>query len=740
VASERPMHFDRFGRTCHLSIRSAEDLQQVVDLDDSLWIAMSAPVAGLNCDRRFLDLVDLDHNGRIRTDEMRAAVRWLYERLADRSGVSAGSDVLPLAAIDNVHPEAADLLDTAGYVLTAVGAQDRTSVSLGQVVGFEQHVSSSAINGDGIVPPLASADPGVEQFIRDVVACYGGQKDMTGRAGVNDADVERFMHDARAFLDWAALGDLPEGKEATDELPLGAQTAAAYAALQAVRPKLDSFYARCAMVRFRPEVAAGAGIEGWETLPADFRNAATIADALQRAPLSEPNPEGVLSFGAGVNPAYAEALEGFHGQVVEPMLGEVQGLSEAQWKALQERFAGHEAWLAGKQGGAVEGLGRERLRACLQGPWPQAVRALLAQDHTVAEKLAGVRKLAQLLLYQKHLLAFANNFVSFPDLYNPGRRAMFETGSLVIDGRWFNLAIRVADVKQHKDVARSSRIFVIYAELTRADSTQTSIVALPATSGTIGNLAVGKRGVFHGIDGLTYDARVVDIIENPISFREAMAAPFVRLGQFIGGKIEAISGTAQKALETQVGQVTDRMQTDVQQTVQQAPQLVQQAGGAPAAAVPASSSARRDLLVGASFSIAALSSAFAFATKQFSALQRPLSTIALTVLVILIVVSLPTAVVAGWKLARRDLSSILEGCGWAINARMRLNRRQRGQFTRSEPYPQGATGTPGQRLLPLLLVILLAALLAFGAYKLWPRHPQPPVSPRAPAPLAPSAE
>ncbi len=32
-----------------------------------------------------------------------------------------------------------------------------------------------------------------------------------------------------------------------------------------------------------------------------------------------------------------------------------------------------------------------------------------------------------------------------------------------------------------------------------------------------------------------------------------MAAPFVRLGQFIGGKIEAISGTAQKALEGQVG-------------------------------------------------------------------------------------------------------------------------------------------------------------------------------------------
>ncbi len=118
------------------------------------------------------------------------------------------------------------------------------------------------------------------------------------------------------------------------------------------------------------------------------------------------------------------------------------------------------------------GLGRERLSACLDGPLPQALRDLLAEDKLVADKLAGVRELAKLLLYQKHLLALANNFVSFPDLYEPARRAMFETGSLVIDGRWFNLAIRVDDVKAHKDVARSSRIFVLYAELTRADAAQ----------------------------------------------------------------------------------------------------------------------------------------------------------------------------------------------------------------------------------------------------------------------------
>ncbi len=237
MASESPMRFDRFGRTYHLSIRSAEELEQVLELDDSHWIAMSAPVAGLNGDRRFLDLVDLDHNGRIRTDEMRTAIGYLLDRLSDKSGVTSGSDVLALAAVNREHAESAALTDTADYILSAVGAEDRSAISLTQVTDFEKHLDTSVINGDGIVPPEATSDPALRQFIRDLIACYAGQKDLTGRVGVAEADLEKFLVDAPAYLDWAAKGDLPAGQESTDVLPLGEATASAYAALEAVRPK-----------------------------------------------------------------------------------------------------------------------------------------------------------------------------------------------------------------------------------------------------------------------------------------------------------------------------------------------------------------------------------------------------------------------------------------------------------------------------------------------------------------------
>lgn len=48
------------------------------------------------------------------------------------------------------------------------------------------------------------------------------------------------------------------------------------------------------------------------------------------------------------------------------------------------------------------------------------------------------------------MIPFVNSFVSCRDLYERGRQLLFGWGTLVLDGRWFNLAI--IDVR-----ARSNR-------------------------------------------------------------------------------------------------------------------------------------------------------------------------------------------------------------------------------------------------------------------------------------------
>ena len=207
-----------------------------------------------------------------------------------------------------------------------------------------------------------------------------------------------------------------------------------------------------------------------------------------------------------------------------------------------------------------------------------------------------------------------------------------------------------------------------------------------------------------------------------------------------------MSSAAEKQLETQVGQATQQVQQGVQQTVQQAPELIEQrAQAAPAvAAAPQAASSRRDLLIGASISIAALSSAFAFITEKLAGVDAWKIGVAAGLLVL--VVLLPTALVALLKLRRRDLSALLEGCGWAINGRMRLNRTQRKQFTRLEPYPADATGTPRRRWLGLFLVVLLALVAVVALRRCRPggrgdgEGTGPPPAVQQEQPLDPAAE
>ncbi|MCD6304315.1 MAG: hypothetical protein J7M21_05065, partial [Planctomycetes bacterium] len=86
---------------------------------------------------------------------------------------------------------------------------------------------------------------------------------------------------------------------------------------------------------------------------------------------------------------------------------------------------------------------------------------------------------------------------------------------------------------------------------------------------------------------------------------------------------------------------------------------------------------------------AAVASALAYIAKTVS--QHPWSIlIALGTAVLLVAV--PTAVAAWLKLRRRDLSAVLEGSGWGINARMRLTGRQGRTFTHRPSYPPGARG------------------------------------------------
>jgi sulfite exporter TauE/SafE len=90
--------------------------------------------------------------------------------------------------------------------------------------------------------------------------------------------------------------------------------------------------------------------------------------------------------------------------------------------------------------------------------------------------------------------------------------------------------------------------------------------------------------------------------------------------------------------------------------------------------------------MGAGVTIAALGSALAYITKTLAAIHPVRVVLSLLAAALILVV--PISIVAIVKLRRRDLSTILEGSGWAINARMRLTRRQSRHFTTKPGIPR----------------------------------------------------
>ena len=73
----------RAGRMSQVRLENGEDLAHLRELDRKRWLAISMPVKGVRFDRRMLELMDSDGDGRIRMDEVLAAVDFVKAKGVD---------------------------------------------------------------------------------------------------------------------------------------------------------------------------------------------------------------------------------------------------------------------------------------------------------------------------------------------------------------------------------------------------------------------------------------------------------------------------------------------------------------------------------------------------------------------------------------------------------------------------------------------------------------------------------
>ena len=111
--------------------------------------------------------------------------------------------------------------------------------------------------------------------------------------------------------------------------------------------------------------------------------------------------------------------------------------------------------------------------------------------------------------------------------------------------------------------------------------------------------------------------------------------------------------------------------------------------------------------------MAALGSALTYMSDKL--LNNPWAII-IGVLIAVLAVMVPISIVAYIKLRKRDISAILEGSGWAINARMRLTRKQGKFFSECPKYPEGSKGIARLSWRLVVVIIVLLAMLISGGY------------------------
>lgn len=693
-----------------MRIATAEDLEAILSLDDALWVATGCPLDTVRADRTFLSLLDIDDNRRIMCYEVRTAIRWLLSVLRDRSGIQTGSDSIAASAVDAESEDGARIV-TALEKLVAHNHSGST-VSLAEVRAVETDVAERPVSESGVVLPSAPEDPQVQAFLSDVVATLGGAEHPSGTRGVDQEALAAVGRQSAAYLAWRE-------ERAADPaiLPVGEATDEAYALLARLEPKIDQYFALCAALEIDERIVKRLKSSEEELALLDPEDRGSLTRVMTRSPIAAPAPDAALPLHRGINPHYERDLAAFVGKVVSPLLGDeaadAESITLEEWEKLRSAFAAHRRWREREPEHQLGRLAEATLREYAAPRYEEAVAALIEHSRATSFDLENLRLVEKLLLFQKHLVEFVNNFVSFPALYDPNGRAIFEMGSLVMDGRHFNLAVRVLDRARHRAVAQRSSMFVLYIAVRQrsggqpsaterqapaAGSIETFELAVPVTSGRMRHLTVGKRGIFCDVDGREYDAEVTEILANPISVGEAIDAPFKRIGNLVTTKIESLTAEAQSRLdEATLGSVA-------------APGTA----AAPGVGATTGALAGGGLIAGSGVAIAAVGSMFTYLAGTIANLS--VWRVLIGVGGALAAVIVPMTVLAFIKLRRRELSSILEGSGWAINARMRLTRAQCREFTQTPHLPPGSVRLRKRRWLWIVMPLVVVAV---GALTYW---------------------
>jgi hypothetical protein len=693
--------FFRAGGFDQVQLNTGEDLLALRQLDQKLWVALSCPTRGIEFDNRTLDLIDSDKDGQVRANEIISAMEWTGKRLKNSNLLLQDNDRLNLADIQDNDDEGKRILASARYILNNLGKSDTTDISLADMANMAKLLAGLSSNGDGIICAEHITDTETRNIVEDIIRCSGGIADKSGVIGINKNLNEQFFADIAVYAAWHK-----QCETNPNILPLGEATETAAKTLQAVSEKITDYFTRCQMAEYDARAAEplNRAIEDYQNLAA--QHLSQTSDALAGFPLSRIEASKVLPLTSGINPAWREKIVALHQQVIQPLLGQRNTLDLQDWTKVCETFKAFETWQAANPNLSVAKLGLARVREILASPAQHRITTLIQQDLAVESEIMATAALEQLLRYKRDLHTLACNFVSFSDFYSGKQKAVFQIGTLYLDGRSCELCIRIDDINSHATYANASGVCLVYCELVRRGGSEKMNIAAAITAGDADFLQPGRHGIFYDRKGQDWLATVVRINSHPISIRQAFWTPYKKLSQTISEQMQKFA--ASKADKTQTNMTDTALATGSNLTSKEAPK--------PAFDIAkfAGIFAAIGLAIGA---IGGILTAIVSGILGLAIWQIPLALAGL-----MLAISGPSMALAWFKLKHRNIGPMLDACGWAINARAFINIPFGSSLTAAQSLPPGshrslidpyAEKKSGWKYLVVLVLILAAIAWAW---------------------------
>ncbi len=628
-----PWKFASVGGTVRVNIQSGEDIRHLGELDRKLWTVLSCPTSGLEFDETTLKLIDVDKDGKIRVDEVIKTAQWLTRILKNADDLLKENDSLPLDGFNTEDPDGARLQASARQILKNLQLE-KDSISLEDTADNVKIFAQTQFNGDGIITPASAPDEATAKLI-ETIAGIASAIDRSGVPGITAEHVEAFYAACADFQAWMAAGT-------KDVFPYGDKTADALAAVNAIKDKVADYFMRCKLIGFDAasaeavdvSVAKIAAIEG---------NLAAASEEIGLQPLAKPSADGKLNLKA-VNPAWKAAIDA----VVTLVDIKKDAIDEAEWTAILGTFAPYVVWMDAKKGAEVEALGLDCVKAILKEDKKAVLLELIEKDKAEEANALSIEEVDKVLRLNKHFYRFLNNYVVLADFYDPERKAIFQAGRLYIDQRSTDLCVKVAGPSP--EISSLSGMYILYCSCVSEKLGKSFNIAAVLTDGDVDGLREGKNAVFYDRDGNDYTAKVIAIVDNPISIRQAFWSPYKKVARMINDRIDKRAAEKNEKSMAGLTEVTNTAADGKEPAIANNFDIAKFAG-----------------------IFAAIGMAVGFIGQFIVKLAEGIAAIKFWQLLLIIVglmllISGPAMFIAWRKIRRRDLGPVLNANGWAINA------------------------------------------------------------------------